>query len=224
MIKLDCEQGSAEWHKARLGIPTASRFSEIMTKGLKLSASADKYIYKLLGEWALGQPNDSYVSQFMQRGIELEPKAVEYYEMIKGVETTLVGFCTTDDGLVGCSPDRLVGIGGGLEIKVPEIGTHIGYLAEPEHLEKTYKAQVQGALYVTDAGHWDILSYNPELPAVMIRCYRDEEYIAALDSALNQFNERMADLKEKLEAKGITEFKEEDTDPTIDQIFEGGRQ
>lgn len=29
----DCEQGSADWHACRLGIPTASRFSEVMALG-----------------------------------------------------------------------------------------------------------------------------------------------------------------------------------------------
>ena len=39
MIILDVEQGSRAWIEARLGIPTASEFSRIVTPGGKLSAS-----------------------------------------------------------------------------------------------------------------------------------------------------------------------------------------
>ena len=218
---IDVEQGSEAWHKCKLGIPSASNFSKIMTLGLIFSKSSDEYLHKLLGEWVLGQPNDTYVSPFMQRGIELEPKAVEYYELIKGVETTKVGFCLMDNGLVGCSPDRLINVGDGyspfptftgLEIKVPEVGTHIGYMAEPESLKKKYKSQVQGSLYVTDAGHWDLMSYNPELPQVLIRCYRDEEHIKALGEAMDKFLARMEELKDKLKALGVKEFVEETED------------
>ena len=31
MIVLDCQQGDAEWHEARMGIPTASAFHRIIT-------------------------------------------------------------------------------------------------------------------------------------------------------------------------------------------------
>ena len=30
---IDCEQGTPEWFAARLGIPTASRFSDVLAKG-----------------------------------------------------------------------------------------------------------------------------------------------------------------------------------------------
>ena len=48
MIPLDVEQGSRAWIEARLGIPTASEFSRIVTPGGKLSASRDEYAGKLI--------------------------------------------------------------------------------------------------------------------------------------------------------------------------------
>ena len=43
MIIHPAEQGSAAWTEARLGIPTASQFSRIITPGGKLSKSRDGY-------------------------------------------------------------------------------------------------------------------------------------------------------------------------------------
>ena len=39
LITLDCEQGSEEWLAARLGIPTATGFENIVTATGKKSAS-----------------------------------------------------------------------------------------------------------------------------------------------------------------------------------------
>ena len=58
MIALDLQQGSAEWVKARLGIPTASQFSRIITSTGKLSGQADGYMHELLAESLLGEPAD----------------------------------------------------------------------------------------------------------------------------------------------------------------------
>ena len=55
MIELPCQQGSVEWFEARLGIPTASEFSRIVTPTGKLSASRHAYMGELLaslGAWA----------------------------------------------------------------------------------------------------------------------------------------------------------------------------
>ena len=49
MIELPCQQGSVEWFEARLGIPTASEFSRIVTPTGKLSAARVTYMGELLG-------------------------------------------------------------------------------------------------------------------------------------------------------------------------------
>ena len=51
MIHLDVLQGSIEWQDARLGIPTASRFKDILTpKTLKPSAQSKGYLHELVAE------------------------------------------------------------------------------------------------------------------------------------------------------------------------------
>ena len=93
MITVECEQGSTQWLNARLGIPTASQFDRILSpKTLKPSASAEGYRHELLAEWLLGEPIDTVNTEWMQRGIELEPRAVQFYEFQRDIETTRIGF------------------------------------------------------------------------------------------------------------------------------------
>jgi len=198
---INCEQGSDEWHAARLGIPTASRFNNIITpKTMKLSGQAQGYLYELAAEWLLREPCDNSGSAFMDRGIIQEAEAVRYYEFQKDVETIPVGFCLRDDGLVGCSPDRLVGNDGGLEIKCPSAKVHISYLLGSVGDE--YKTQVQGCLYVCERDWWDVMSYNPMMPPAIERHYRDDEFIARFIPLLDEFLTRLETVKEKLKQIG----------------------
>lgn len=201
MIKLDVEQGTPEWEAARIGIPTASRFDEILTpKTLKPSTSATKYRSQLLAEWLCGTSIDfSGNSGFMDRGKEMEPEARAWYEFSRKCEIDRVGFVLRDDGETGGSPDGLVGVDGGIEIKCPAIHTHIGYLLEPATLVSDYRGQTQGYMYLTGRAWWDVISYHPDLPKVVQRIPRDEEYIAALDRALNVFIEYLTAAKKQLE-------------------------
>lgn len=200
MIVIECEQGTPEWHDARLGIPTASRYGDIVTpKKLELSKSSTTYRNQLLAEWLVGYPIDwSGQGQWMDRGQELEPKARAFYEMLRDVEVRQVGFILRDDRETGCSPDGLVGEDGGLEIKCPAMHTHIDYLLDPEKLVDTYRTQVQGSLYVTGREWWDLMSFNPSLPEVIVRVEPDPAFAAALDAALETFLADLAEAKEKL--------------------------
>lgn len=186
---LNVEQGSPEWLRARLGIPTASQVDRLLTpKTLKISSQAGTYRNQLLAEWWCGYPIDwGGQSSFMERGTDMEPEARAWYELQRDVEATQVGFVLRDDGRFGGSPDSLVGEDGGLEIKCPALHTHLGYLLDPEALTAEYRGQVQAYLYLTGRAWWDLLAYNPELPPVVRRVERDELYIAALDKVLAEF-------------------------------------
>ena len=204
MIRLDCPQGSQEWHEARLGIPTSSEFDRILTpKTGKLSAGADKYINEKIAEWATGQASNDFVSDWMERGHELEPQAVAFYEMTRDVETETVGFLMTDDGMVGCSPDRLVGDDGGLEIKCPAAATHVGYLRAGDG-DNRYRTQVQGSLWVSGREWWDFLSFHPSMPPALVRFHRDEEFIAKLASAVGEFVDKLQEAREQMVKLGFT--------------------
>lgn len=206
MILYDVQQGSEAWRLLRMGKPTASQFHRILTPGGKPSKSAALYCYELLAELVLGRPMDSPASEFpwLKRGVSLESDAAAWYEFEREVETLVVGFCTTDDGSIGASPDRLVGEDGSLEIKVPSPAIHIGYLLYPEHgVDREYRVQVQGQLYVTGRKWSDVVSFHPEIEKVIVRVERDEEYITLLDAALKAFCVQLAEGRAELERRGL---------------------
>ena len=192
-------QNSEEWDALRSGRPTASAFFQIVTPGGKLSKSSRKYRNRLIAERRNGgpllDPQSAYQSEFMQRGHFLESQAVAAYEFLRNVATQPGGFITTDDGSIGCSPDRLVGDDGLLEIKCPSPAVHMGYVLDGVlGVVEDYYPQLQGQLLITERKWVDIVSYSdvPNFPPVIIRVERDEPYIDNLCSALVEFVREMA--------------------------------
>jgi hypothetical protein len=194
---IDCIQGSDEWFKARCGIPTASEFSSIITTQGKTSKSREKYMYQIAGERLLGKSVEGYTNGNMQRGQELEAEAREAYEIITSQEVRQVGFCLSDNGLYGVSPDGLIGDEGGLEIKCPTLPVHILYLLENK-LPTDYIQQVQGQLLVTGRKWVDFFSYFPGIKPLIVRVYPDKEFIKMLRVELEVFCIQLKEVVEKL--------------------------
>lgn len=189
----DFDQGSEEWAKARCGIPTASRFADILAKGE--GKMRRKYLYELAGERLTGKPAESFSNGHMERGKEMEAEARSFYAYVKGVEPQQVGFIR--NGQKGCSPDSLIGDRGGLEIKTKLPHLLIEAILRddvpPEH-----KAQCQGFLWVAERDWTDIFCYWPEMPTFIKKAGRDEAYIKTLDDAVAAFNDELAELVERL--------------------------
>lgn len=206
MIVHDVEQGSKEWMRLRLGMPTSSRFKDILTNKTLKPAKGDAYLVELLTEWALGCPLEGGSSGWMARGSELEEQGRIAYSYEVGPKPTPVGFVTTDDGLVGCSPDGLVGADGGLEIKFPSAVKHVRYLLNPDALVNEYRHQVQGCLFVTGRPWWHLVSFHAgddPLPKVLVRCGPDLDWQEAFAPALEAFLARLDAGKEALRSMGV---------------------
>jgi hypothetical protein len=197
MIILNHEQGTEDWFAARLGIPSASNFSKLVTSTGKPSTSAEGYINQLIAEAVTGERADFYSNAHMERGTALEPEAKAYYELMRDVEVTEVGFCLHDTIRAGCSPDALVGTGG-LEIKCPSGAVHVSYLRSGG-LPVAYKQQVMGCMWITGAEWWDFLSYHPNMPSLLIRVKRDDKFIDLLASEVAKAAELIQEQVEKIQ-------------------------
>jgi len=204
MILLDVEQGSQAWVEARLGIPTASRFSSIVTPKGALSASRDAYLAELLAEWALGYPVQEWLgNEHTERGKVLEPDAFAYYGLVTEREPRACGFVYRDAArMVGCSPDFLVNDDGVGELKCPMAGTHLLWLARGI-CPREHWAQVQGALWVTRRPWADFMSYYPSLPPLLVRVEPDEAFQAALDKAIPVFIDELIEGRARLLEMGV---------------------
>ena len=191
LITLDCEQGSEEWLKARLGIPTATGFGNIVTATGKKSSGQIKYMAELIEEIILGLQDNTFKSNFMERGNQLEPLARSAYEFITGNNVIQVGGVYLDEHKeVMVSPDGLIPeLKKGLELKCPKMSTHIRYLLEGG-VPAEYIVQVQANLWVTGYDTWDFVSYCPEYQKQTIYLYtakRDEVLMKAFDKLIPQF-------------------------------------
>lgn len=199
---IDVVQGTDEWIQARLAIPTASEFDKIITPTGKISTQAEAYMNKLLSEVITGKPALTFEkTPWMERGNELEAEAAQFYELQNDLDSVKVGFCMNDEGTIGASPDRLIGADGLLEIKCPAPQTHVGYLLSGK-IDRGYWPQVQGQLYITGRKWCDWMSYNPEMPPVIIRVERDESFISLMNAALQDFVIKMNIAKQTLIEKG----------------------
>lgn len=198
----DFEQNSPEWYQIRSGIPTASMFDVIVKADgtPRKSQQRTTYMMELAGEIVTGEPVPSFTSAATERGHDMEPDARNMYSFITGAEPHQVGFLRNGDK--GCSPDSLIDETGMLEIKskLPKLAVACIYNDEfpPEH-----KAQCQGALLVSEREWIDLAVYWPGLPLFIKRAERDEEYLQNLSNSLDQFNEELAAVVEKVRAYGV---------------------
>ena len=202
MIIHDVEQNSPEWYEARAGIPTASEFNKILTSTGKPSTQAEAYANKLAAERLTGQPcKDFEGSAYTERGHEFEGEAANFYAFDKDAEPLQVGFVTDDQKQYGCSPDRLIGEEGILEIKCPSAHVHVGYMRK-QKIDSKYLVQCHGQLLVTGRKWIDWMSYHPDLKPVIIRLERDEGFLSSLAGALENFNNKINAIVEELKQKG----------------------
>lgn len=194
---IDCEQGSDEWRRARLGIPTASEFKSVLAKGE--GKTRRTYLMKLLGERFTGEPSENYQNAHMERGHVMEAEARSLYAFMQDAEVTPVGFIR--NGGKGCSPDGLIGTNGLAEVKTKLAHLQLEAWFAGE-LPSEHRAQVQGALWVAEREWCDFISYWPKLPLVVVRVYRDEAYIKTLASEVARFNDELEMLTATLVTKG----------------------
>lgn len=188
MIIHNVEQNSDEWLLLRAGKPTASEFSRLITSTGEPSKSMPAYAEELGGELYSGRQFESWKgNEYTQNGHDTEDEGVSAYELLTGAETEKVGFITDDMAQYGCSPDRLVGDDGLLEMKcLPK--KHIGvlrYWAKNKRMPPDYVQQVQGQLFITGRSWCDLCFYRPELPTLIIRVEPDEKVITGLQSQIS---------------------------------------
>jgi hypothetical protein len=100
---------------------------------------------------------------------------------------------------MGCSPDRLVGDNGLLEIKAPLPHTQVEYWISGEVGERFWP-QLQGQLYISRRSWVDIVSWHDVLPKIVMRVEPDERFMNALDRELQIFNFFIERVMEKIRA------------------------
>jgi hypothetical protein len=199
-----CDQGSEDWYRCRMGVPTASEFATVLARGRDggVSATRRTYMMKLAGEILTGEPMENYSNGYMERGKAMEDDARERYAFDRDAEPQLVGFVR--NGRMGCSPDSLIAEDGGLEIKTKAPHLHIDVLIKgDDYFPPEHKAQTQGFLLVTGREWIDLAIYWPKLPLIVRRAYRDEPYMQNLKGEIDRFNDEIDAIVERVKRYGV---------------------
>jgi hypothetical protein len=157
-VVVDVPQRSPEWAAARLG--------------------------RLALEQVTGRSHERpFTSPAMQTGAAREAAAVAWYEALTGTLVTTTGFLAHRTHAAGVSLDGHVGdYAGLLEIKCPQVATHVDYCIAGT-LPPAHRKQIVHALWITGAPWCDWITFNPEFPpaqrAVVVRVERDRREVAA---------------------------------------------
>lgn len=199
MIVSPHPQRSPEWIQERLGLPTASKFAEIITTKGKPTAESRriKYLDELAGEILTGRPTERFVTKKMRDTADREPDARLLYEIVKEVDIQEVGICYLNkQKKFGASPDGLIHTDGGFETKDAE--PHVQIMRRRtgwngmEHFQ-----QVQGGMYVCNRLWWDLQSYCEGIKPIIIRFFRNEEFLSKLKIELDAFCLQLAIIVQK---------------------------
>ena len=192
MIYTAERQGSAEWHRLRIGRITSTAAAALMTKARKageVSATAQKEIYRLRAERRLKK---EYLTDLFQEYLDrnaINSKAMEFGKMTENearlmyqgetlTKVTEVAFIVPDeddlgdfwgdspDGVIFDKSHKLVGC---IEIKCPKSETFIEYSDRFDNgetlktIEPKYHWQVCNHLAVSGAEWCDFIIYDPML-------------------------------------------------------------
>lgn len=198
MIEVACVQGSPFWFRLRQGLPTGSNFKRIITPAkAEYSKTADNYAGELVAE-SLGWFSGFHGTPDTQRGNLLEKQAIRWLKFRHGIKTRDVGFCLSDCGRYGASPDAMTLDGEPVEVKAPDLHTFIRWRLDGG-LPDEHKSQVHGEMFVTGAQRAYFVAY-PEhslLDAMMIVVERDE-FTEKLGQAVLRFCDRLAEIQAEL--------------------------
>lgn len=188
----EIEQRSDEWYAARLGRPTASQFSRIISgkTGNKAQEPWKLYQAELVAEviFQRSMGKDLSRNPAVQHGVATEAEAAaKLKERIGPFEPG--GFFTDDAGRYGASPDGLIEKGNRreiCEIKCPyELPQHVKTLLYG--ISDDHRAQIQGQLWVSESHVCHFWSFHKDCPTFYECVQRDDPFLRKLDALLDEF-------------------------------------
>ena len=148
------QRSNPAWHQARKGRLTASNFGVV----LKAKRATPSLIKRLFGEYDISKV------RAVAWGVNNESLAIQCFSQISGIQSVETGLWLDEGGVLGASPDGLIGDDGVLEVKCPYtfkneliteaaknssfcLGIDDGqYFLKRDHV---YWHQVQGQMFLT---------------------------------------------------------------------------
>jgi hypothetical protein len=192
---ITCDQGTPEWQKLKLGVPSVSNFSKVLAK--KGSETRNSYLMELVGQIATKQ-FDELNAKALEWGKANEEAARAAFEFETGKRVDQVGVIYNLDRRVLCSPDGLIGEEEGMEIKCPLTAkVHADFLCNGK-IKGEYLYQVQGSLWVSRRKAWHFCSYHPMFKSSLLGIQAIEPDKDIFERFENEVPEFLKELDEAL--------------------------
>jgi hypothetical protein len=175
-------------------------------KGSEMAVTREDYLWRIISERLSGKVQEGFTSGPMKDGVENEPLARSAYEAKTGAIIREVGFMPHPSipGF-GASPDGLIGIDGGFEVKCPKIKKHGKALLSPSSaadIDREYMLQMHAQGACCGLKWVDFVTYTPWLPdSIALRVDRvilNKDLIGEIQSAVADFLGEVDAIIEKL--------------------------
>lgn len=197
------EQGSADWHRMRLGCVTASKAENFLAK--PGTAKRDGYMAELVGQICTGLLPDQIKAAALEWGNEHEDAARFAYSADSFEVVKTIPFIYKDSSKrFGCSPDGLCKAHG-LELKCPVSSRVFIEFACAEKVKPEYVKQAQFSMWVSGLERWDFANFDPRMKRSRklhrVSFDRDEKMMKAFDESAKSFCSDMDEMLDKLGVK-----------------------
>ncbi len=194
-IHREIEQKSWAWFTARAGKVTGSELGNLITDKGNIrgwnTEMPNSYLHRKLAEKWRGQALQSFQgNRQTDQGIMFEDRARKHFASFLECDIETVGGLESDDGQLWCSPDGIISETIGLEIKCPNVDTHVGWLLDGPQVPEEHVLQVQFALFLTGWQQWQFLSWVPDMPHLAVTVERASEITSIIRSALDDYQIR----------------------------------
>lgn len=196
-------QGSDEWHRARLGVLSASNAAKIVSG--KTTEVRLTYMSELVGQVLTGT-YEEINSKYLEHGKTHEASARALYEFETDLKIVEVPFVFKDETFrEGCSPDFIIeGVKSG-EIKCPfNPANYVKFFCE-DKIKKEYAWQGQFQIRTLGCDTFDMCQFHPDFKTKSLKRFeieKDEEMQKTLADAVPQFIHDM----DKMLVKFVVEF------------------
>lgn len=185
----DIPQRTPEWYRLRLGLPTASRLSDLTStlKNGQPTAAQKDYLKELRYEKTFGISMSKFVSSAMYDGVNYEDIAANMYSVVEGVDLKPAGIYANQ--WFAASPDRLIGDDGLLEVKVLTDTKYADVLEDNNVAIDRFNLQIQGQLWASGRAYAILMIYNVNSNSyIKIKIARNDSDIEMIQSVVESLD------------------------------------
>lgn len=199
IIETSFDQGSPEWHDARIDSLGGTDIAKIITSKGERTKSRDDFVTEKASQIITRRSKPLFPTYEMKWGTEHEPQARKVFEFSEDIKLSECAMIFSNEKRNWhISPDGFnEELEVGWETKCPQLKEFIA-TKNGDKLPTKHKLQVQTSLALTGWNKWWFMSYFPGLKPFIIEVERDEALIKTIKVEIRMFHNDLYKLIEEL--------------------------